>query len=387
MSSKKEPVKKFSEWHHLVADPWLLSLVSWLPPLCFLIIYWIFSQGLARDLPIGIVDLDQSRLSRGMTRNYDASPTLAVKESYPSIQEGISALRGGTIYGLILLPADMEKNAIRGHTPKVEAFYNNQFLLIGKLVKSAVLGVHATSVAQIDTVKNLSANTPDIGQAMAAAVPISSQMTPLFNRNNNYAQFLVSAIIPAMWQIFIVMTTVLCIAAELRREGLASWLGPRPARSLFRKLAPYTLLFWLHGISFLLTMYVYLGWPMHGNLGYLIFCQFLTVCACQAAGAFLFFLSKDPARSLGLAAAYAAPGLAFMGVTFPATDMTLPARIWRSLLPVSHYIDVQIAQINYGAPLPLSQSQLQHLALFIVPALLTLMLAYRTVQLQKKVTT
>jgi len=95
MSSKKEPVKKFSEWHHLVADPWLLSLVSWLPPLCFLIIYWIFSQGLARDLPIGIVDLDQSRLSRGMTRNYDASPTLAVKESYPSIQEGISALRWG----------------------------------------------------------------------------------------------------------------------------------------------------------------------------------------------------------------------------------------------------------------------------------------------------
>jgi len=95
MSSKSGAVKQLSEWHHLIEDPWLLSLVSWLPPLCFLIIYWIFSQGLARDLPIGIVDLDQSRLSRGMTRYYDASPTLAVKESYPSAQEGISALRGG----------------------------------------------------------------------------------------------------------------------------------------------------------------------------------------------------------------------------------------------------------------------------------------------------
>ncbi len=386
MSSTTSPTKQFSEWQHLIGDPWLLSLVSWLPPLCFLIIYLIFSQGLARDLSIGIVDLDQSRLSRAMTRYYDASPTLAVKESYPSLQEGIAALRGGAIYGLILFPKDMEKDMIRGRVPEVEAFYNNQFLLIGKLVKSSVLGVHTTFVAQIDTVKNLSTKSPVVGQAMAAAVPISSQMKPLFNQNNNYAQFLASAIIPALWQIFIVMTTVLCIAAELRREGLASWLGLRPVRALFSKLVPYTLLFWLHGISYLLTMFIYLGWPMHGNLGYLIFCQLLTVCACQSVGALLFFLSKDPARSLGIAAAYAAPGLAFMGVTFPATDMTLPARMWRNLLPVSHYIDVQIAQVNYGAPLSLSQPQLQNLALFILPALITLLLAYKTVHTPRRVT-
>ncbi|MBL4902298.1 MAG: ABC transporter permease [Desulfocapsa sp.] len=382
MSSKARPVKYLSEWQRIYSDPWLLSLVSWLPPLCFLIVYLIFSQGLARELPIGIVDLDQSSLSRNMTRNYDASPTLLVTNIFLSPREGISALRGGGIYGLVLFPENMEKEAILGQTPKVDAFFNNQFLLIGKLVKSAILSVHATTVAQVDTRKNLSTSTPVIGQAMGAAIPIGSQMTPLFNLNTNYAQFLVSAIIPATWQIFIVMTTVLCIAAELRRDGLSVWLGSHPVQTLFLKLAPYTLLFWLHGISFLLGMFVFLGWPMHGNLGYLIFCQLLTVCACQAAGALIFFVSKDPARSLGLAAAYAAPGLAFMGVTFPATDMTLPARIWRSLLPVSHYIDVQIAQSNYGAPLMLSQPQLYNLALFILPGLIVLILAVRITKTQ-----
>ncbi|MCK5914695.1 MAG: ABC transporter permease, partial [Deltaproteobacteria bacterium] len=158
-----------------------------------------------------------------------------------------------------------------------------------------------------------------------------------------------------------------------------------PAQALLRKLAPYTLLFWLHGICYLLGMFVYLGWPMHGNLGYLIFCQLLTVCACQMAGALIFFLSQDPARSLGLAAAYAAPGLAFMGVTFPVTDMTLPARIWRSLLPASHYIDIQIAQTNYGAPLFLSQPQLLHLLLFVVPGAITCLLAFRITKANKQV--
>jgi ABC-2 type transport system permease protein len=79
-----------------------------------------------------------------------------------------------------------------------------------------------------------------------------------------------------------------------------------------------------------------------------------------------------------MAAAYAAPGLAFMGVTFPATDMTLPARAWRSLLPVSHYIDIQIAQTNYGASMALSRPQLQNLMLFILPGLIALMLAIKT---------
>jgi len=374
---------RYPEYRNLLGDPWLLSLVSWLPPLCFFILYGIFSQGLARDLPIGIVDLDQSTLSRSMSRYYDASPTLAVKYFYPSLHEGLSDLRKAELYGLVLLPHNMQKNAILGQTPQVELFYNNQFLLVGKLVKSAVLMAHSTSVAQVDTLKNLATKTPVIGQAFGAAVPIGTQMTPLFNLNNNYAQFLVSAIIPAVWQILIVMTTVLCIAAELRRDGLATWLGVHPGRALFQKLVPYTLLFWLHGIGFLLGIFVFLGWPMHGNLGYLIFCQLLTVCACQAVGTLIFFLSKDPARSLGIAAAYTAPGLAFMGVTFPATDMTLPARIWRSLLPVSHYIDIQIAQTNYGTPLPLSQAQVQNLLIFSVPALLAFFLARKTAHGEK----
>ena len=368
---------KISEWRLLLTDPWLCSLVTWLFPAISLVVYAIFSQGLARDLPIGIVDLDHSQLSRTMAGYYDASPTLAVNHVYPSPADGIAAMRSGEIYGLIIFPVNLEKNAILGNPPQVDAYYNSQFLLIGKLVKSAILQAHATAAAGVDTMKNLGSGMVVMGQAMAAAVPVSSQMTPLFNSNNNYAQFLLSAIIPAIWQIFIVVTTVLTIAKELRREGLAAWLAPNPLAALIKKLAPCTLLFWLHGTLFLLAMTV-VGWPMHGDPGFLIFCQLLTVLGCQAMGALIFFLSRDPARSLGLAAAYAAPGLAFMGVTFPATDMTLPARIWRSLLPVSHYIDIQIAQVNYGIPPSQARPLVENLLLFIIPAILTLLLAVRT---------
>lgn len=119
-------------------------------------------------------------------------------------------------------------------------------------------------------------------------------------------------------------------------------------------------------------MYAYLGWPMHGSWTLLIVAQIATVCASLAVAPLFFLLTQSGERGLSLAAAYAAPGLAFMGVTFPVTDMTLPARIWRSLLPISHYIEIQFAQVNYGAPVQMAIPQLQHLALFCIPLLLAI---------------
>ena len=41
--------------------------------------------------------------------------------------------------------------------------------------------------------------------ALGQSVPISSQVTALYNLNSSYAQFLLSAILPAVWQILVVL--------------------------------------------------------------------------------------------------------------------------------------------------------------------------------------
>jgi ABC-2 type transport system permease protein len=113
------------------------------------------------------------------------------------------------------------------------------------------------------------------------------------------------------------------------------------------------LLFWLQGLLFLFGMFALLGWPMHGSWSVLIVSQVLMVIACQSVAAFVFLMTKDSMRVMSLMAAYSAPGFAFMGITFPATDMTLPARIWRELLPATHYVEIQLNHANYGSS-PLS---------------------------------
>lgn len=357
------------EWSLLVTDPWLRAFVSWVPLLLFFILWWIFSAGIPRDLPIGVVDLDHSDLSRNLVRHYDSNPVLSVISQYEGVQQGSLALRSGKINALVVIPSDLKRAVITGHLPQVTAFYNTQFILTGKLISSGLQVAQATFSAKIDVVKAM-VHGDVISQAVAAAVPVSTQITPLFNANNDYAQFLVSALIPAIWQVLIVLITILALSRELRLQGLAIWLVNNPFKAIVGKLLPYTLILWLHGAVFLFFMYSVLNWPMNGHWGILFFSQLLMILASQAVALMVFVVLQNADTALSFAAAYTAPSFAFMGITFPATDMNTLALIWRDLIPASHYMQIQLYQANHGASIQTTLPQMGALMLFFIAFLI-----------------
>ncbi|PSW20883.1 ABC transporter permease [Photobacterium sanctipauli] len=355
------------EWQIIRRDRWILALVTWVPLLIFMLLWGIFSSGIARDLPIGVVDLDHSRLSRQLIRQYDASPVLSVDQAYASVEQGSYALRGGDIYALVVIPPKLEKQTLTGMSPTVTTFYNSQFILIAKLVNAAVMQAQGTLNASIDTLKNMADGTSVPIQAIGQAVPLRSQITPLYNSNSHYGQFIVSAAIPAVWQIAIVVTTILALSFETRANGntgLSLWLSRSPLRHFIMKLLPYTLLFMVQGALFLWALYGLLGWPMHGSWGVLLLAQALMVFACQAIACVFYLFTLDATKAMSLAAGFTAPAFAFVGVTFPASDMPLLAQIWRAMLPVTHYLDVQVHQVNHGFSWGMATPQLLSLLSF-----------------------
>lgn len=363
----------------LIGDPWLLSVVSWVPPLLFITMWWIFSQGVPTELPVGVVDLDKSPISRSLVRELEASPTLKIDDSYLDISRGADDLKTGTIYGLLILPAKLEEQTLRGTPPQVTAFTNGQYLLIQSLLNTALLQAHGTYTVKMETVRNLSTATPVFDTALSAALPIRSQTVPLFNVGKNYAQFLVSAILPALWQIIMIAASILSLSLVHRKYSLTVWLGETPVRVMLAKIVHLSTIFWLQGLFFLTFMYVWLGWPMHGDWSLLAAAQFVTAWASTGVGCLIFLLIRNAVRSLSIGAAFAAPALAFMGVTFPVTDMTLPARVWRAFMPICHYIEIQFSQVNHGAPVSMARPQLEALGLLLIPILLSLLLATRFV--------
>ncbi|WP_234495918.1 ABC transporter permease [Vibrio maritimus] len=377
IASRRKLVKSHfrSQWHLLRHDKWLLSCLTWVPILLCLSIYWIFSQGIASNLPIGVVDQSKSTLSQKLIRNYDATSMLSVDHQYEDIGQARQALVEGDNYAILYVPPGFDKAIVRSVSPQVTLFYNSQYILVGRLINSAALQAQGTFNAQVEVVKALSKGNTTGAAAVGKAVSVRTQITPLFNKGTNYAQFLVTAIVPAIWQIAIVSFTVLALSANYRVAGIAPWLGKGSiVRNLGNTLFPYFVWFALLGLAFLIWFYDLIGWPMEGSWTVLIFAQLVTTVACMIMGALFFFLTCDAARAMSFAGAFTAPSFAFMGITFPATDMGPLAVFWRELLPISHYIEVQVSQASYGVHAAQSLAHLMPLIGYIIPLALTVML-------------
>lgn len=364
-----------NQWQILRHDKWLLSCLTWVPLLIWITIYAIFSQGIASNLPIGVVDLNKSYLSQKLINNYDATSMLSVSHQYDSVAQAKDAMVSGDIYAMLVIPYDFDKSVIKSFPPQVTLFYNSQYILIGRLINSAALQAQGTFNAQADVIKNLAKGSTTTLAAAGKAVAVRTQITPLFNKNTNYAQFLVTAIIPAIWQIGVVSFTVLILSANYRVSGLKGWFRDQAILPhLFKTLLPYGLLFLAQGFMFLIWFYDLIGWPMEGSWTVLSIALLITTVACMVMGCFFFFLTCDAARAMSFAGAFTAPSFAFMGITFPATNMSEVALFWRELLPISHYIEVQVSQASYGVNALSSLLHLLPMFVYVIPMALTLML-------------
>ena len=366
---------QISQRQILRRDKWLFSCLTWVPILLAVTMWGVFSAGIARDLPIGVVDLQHSQLSRKMIQSLDASSTLSVDYHYTSATEAKNAMIEGDIYAYAVIPPQFDQDILLHRQPQLSVFFNSQYILVAKLINSAVAQSQGYFDAQLEAMGNLAKGNTTTLAAIGQAVPISTQITALFNRNTNYAQFLVTAIVPAIWQICVVVSTILILAAHFRIYGNGNnsfaFLGDRPFTRLSKILGQYIPLFMAQGALFLIWFYVLLDWPMEGSYLVMLLAQFVTTIACIIMGALFFFLSMDPARAMSFAGAFTAPSFAFMGITFPVSDMNALAHAWRGLLPITHYIEVQVDQASYGASAAQSIGSLWPMIGYIIPLLMT----------------
>lgn len=359
-----EPTR-LNGWQALRSQPWLLALAGWLPPLMTLLFIAVFEMGTPQSLPVGVVDLDHTSESRSLQRYLDASPALDMLNPYPSASEGAEALQRGDVLALLIIPRDFGRDLRLSLSPEVVAFYNSQYLLAGKFISSALTQSGMTFAAEAGVALRLGQGYA-LPQAVAAAAPVRPQITSLYNSGMSYARFLVTTITPALWQIVIVVATLLTLCWRLEKAPLPATFSARSI-ALWQLLTPISLLLWLQGVLMLGLYSYFLGWSPEDSLVWLVAGMALMVLAVQSMATLILSAVANKVRALSLCAAYLAPAFAFMGITFPRGDMNMLARVWGNLMPSTHYIELQVAVADHGAPLATLLPPLLILLLFLLP--------------------
>ncbi len=344
------------EFDRLRRRPFLLFLTTILPLVLMGVLAAVFSAGLATRLPIAVLDLDNTDLSRTIIRTVDATPDTAVVRNVGDLAEGRRLILSGEVHGLLMLPLNLERDVLSGRRPEVVFFYNTQAMTTGNLTLRGVSAAVPSVAAGIRLSLRTAEGQP-VDAAEAALAPIPVQVNPLFNPTLNYAHFLLAALLPSVLQVIIVTSMAYAVGLDvetahrlriLRRLGGGLW----PAMA--GKILPYTLLFLVVlGIADW-VLFGALDLPLRGNRYVLLLAGILFVLADQFIGVLLALLLRPMASAISIGTLLMAPAFGFMGIGFPRIGMNAFAYYWGQIIPGTWYLMARIDQTIRGTPLYLS---------------------------------
>ncbi|WP_300758555.1 ABC transporter permease [Janthinobacterium sp.] len=356
------------EWARLRADFWDLGMLSWIPVLLCGILWLIFSAGIARDLPIAVIDKDNSTLSRQLTRWLDACPGIQVHEQVQASDQALQLLRERTVFGYLVIPDDFEKQLLGGRQATVQWLYNAQFSSHAGALSRDVRTVTTTLSAGIEMTARAKQGVSTI-QAAAQFEPVRTQLNSLYNENISYEAFLTLALMPSMLQIFIVIAVVTAIGRELRDGTVPLWLASAKGswlRAVAAKLVFPLITYSALALLYLLFFSLVRDWAVAGSLVGLLLSMLLLVLAYCGLALLLIAATLSLRLSLSGAAFITAPAFAFAGQAFPLLAMPPLARGWAEALPLTHYLQLQTSYWLAGAPWSYGLKEMLILAAFAI---------------------
>ena len=334
----------------------------------------IFNDGQMNNMPVGIVDMDQTAMSREISRSAAAVPQLNVTKYYVSEVEARTDVQNKLIYGYLVIPPDFESDAIAGRTTTLCYYYHYALLAVGGEVESG-----------FETVLRHLSVEPVMLQAAVLGIqeertanflqPINSTVHSLFNPNLNYAIYLSNPFFFILFQVIILLTTAYAVGSEIKYQTAAEWLKAADMNivtAVLAKLLPYTIIFSLIGICGNMVQFTYELIPYHCNLLILNLTTVLFVIATQAFALFIFSIFPVLSIIISIVSMLGSLGATLSGVTFPVTSMFLPVHIGSYFLPVRHFTEICQSFLYGNAGFAYIWWNYAILFVFILPALLML---------------
>lgn len=357
------------ELRYLLKHKWDLCLVTLAPLFIIVMFSSMFAQGKPEQLPIAVIDQDQSGLSRNIQRYLSLNHTLRIAETTDNQANAEYLLNQNKIWGYVHIPAGAEQRLVQAQDAQISIAFNQSYFSVGNTVSSAMLLSTVQAAADFGGRDYLENKIPYL-DAPAPNVKIS----PLYNPGLNYEFYLEPYMIPAILHLLLCCCVAFSVGQELKFQTADQWLNQHSLLSaLLSKNLAYILIFsawtwlwmiWLIGIR---------GWFVSGHLWLILAAQILLYSAYAFLSNAIVLATKNLSKTFGFIAVYGGSSLSFAGVTLPLNNAPLFTKFWAHIIPYTPYAKLQTEQWVIGSPL---SSSLQPFAVLLIYAALYFALAY-----------
>ena len=313
----------------------------------------LMDEGLPEDMPIGIVDQDNTSTTRSLVRRLDGFQSSRVVARYPNPTEARRAMQQNQIYAFLYIPKGTTEQLLSSRQPKISYYYNMSSVMSGSLLMKDLKTISNLGSAAVGQATMRARGYTD-EQVMAFLQPIRIDLHQVANPWTNYNVYLSTVLVPGVIMLFIFLITAYSIGMELKFDRSKEWLAMANNNimtALLGKFLPQTLI-WL-AIVYGYEYYIFgiLGFPHAGGSGYIILLGLLHVLAAQGFGIFAFGLMPSLRMSMSVCSLWAVLSFSMAGSAFPVMGMDASLQSLSWLFPLRHYYMLYQITVFNGFPL------------------------------------
>ena len=299
----------------------------------------LMEEGLPEDMPVGIVDLDNTTTSRALIRRLDAFQSSKVVARYPSVAEARRAIQENKIYAFLYIPKGTTDNLLASRQPKISYYYNMASVMSGSLLMKDLKTISTLGSAGVGQA-TMRAKGYTQEQITSFLQPIRINLHQVANPWTNYNTYLSTVLVPGVMMLFMFMISAYSLGMELKFGRGKEWLQKADNRivvAILGKFLPQAVVFLSLIFFYEFYMYGIMHFPHQGDLWDIILLSLLEVFGSIGFGIFAFGLMPSLRMSMSICSLWAVLSFSLAGFTFPVMGMDSPLQSLSWLFPLRHY--------------------------------------------------
>lgn len=347
-----------------IATDHSLLLTLLLAPLLYAFFYGsIYINKEEVNVPLAVVDDDQSALSRLLTEQFNNTQSIHVVGA-KDVQAAQEMLNREEVQGYIYLQKGLEEKVMGLQQANIVLAVSVSRFLPPSDLLSAVTQVSMTVSAGV-RLKYFQKKGMTEAIAMQETNPIALDYRPLFNERTSYGAYL----LPGLLMLILQQTLLIGLAASMARERqehtfreLYQLAGNRFTTAFAGKGAFYFLLYGIYALFFLTVNFSILTLPVRGDYFSLVLLIGLFIATLIPMALWLGSLFKTTLLAVQLMGFSTYPFFLITGYAWPYKELPFFLQALSALLPTTPFLQAYTTIVQQGGDLWQTMPQVAHLS-------------------------
>ncbi len=189
----------FTELNAIFRDPGVLIIMVGAVVLYSFVYPLPYSSEVLKQVPLSIVDHDNSLLSRQLARMTDASELIQVVSRDPDMEQARRKIESGKSSGILVISEGFEKDVLQGRKTYVSAYVDATYFLVYRQAMTGLVMTVRTMSAGIE-VSRFKARGWSHEKALIDRSSLNLVSRSLFNPHMGYATYIVPAVLLLLLQ-------------------------------------------------------------------------------------------------------------------------------------------------------------------------------------------